>query len=208
MDPLADPWRRLIEGDRRSWDLAVTELFRRVRGFFLNKLSDANETDELTQRTFDRLQQVRGAYTGGGSPRSYVLGIAHFILLEFLRERYRDTGVPIEEVSIAAVDARPSSVLAARSEQRLVLEALRRLTLEHQIVLELYYWEDMSDPEIADVLQCNENTIRGRRTRARERMRQLLVELEQGERPGSTSMDLEDWARSVKDQFGVPSSPR
>jgi RNA polymerase sigma factor (sigma-70 family) len=206
MDDVHDPWRRLIDGDAKAWDDAVVALFGRVRSFFANKVGE--EANELTQRTFTRLQGVRDRYQGQGSPRSYVLGIANFILMEYMRERYRDHTVPLEDLSVAAVQARPSSVLVARVEQRLVLEALRRLTLEHQIVLELYYWEDMSDPEIADMLQTNENTIRGRRTRAREKMKELLAALEQAEQPGSTSMDLERWARDVRQHVGVQPVPR
>ncbi len=203
MDETNDPWRRLTDGDKEAWDEAVTTVFGRVRVFFANKVSDANESNELTQRTFDRLLQVRSNYTGSGSPRSYVLGIARLILLEYFREKQRDPRVSVEELSVAAMDRRPSSVLVARVEQRLVLEALRRLTLDHQIVLELYYWEDMSDPEIAEMLECKENTIRGRRTKAREKMREVLKELEAGAYPAATSMDLDKWARGVRGQVGA-----
>lgn len=208
MDDVQDPWRRLIEGDKAAWAVAVTGLFGRVRMFFVNKVSDANEANDLTQKTFVRVEQVRGGYEGRGSPRSFVLGIARLILLEYLREKQRGAQVPLEDVSVAALDPRPSSVLVARVEQRLVLEALRQLTLEHQIVLELYYWEDMSDPEIAEMLQSNENTIRGRRTRAREKMRELLQQLERAGQPGSTSMDLERWARDVRQHVAVQPAPR
>jgi RNA polymerase sigma-70 factor (ECF subfamily) len=177
-------------------------LFRPVRRFFVNKVGD--EVEELTQRTFNRLEERRHTYEGRGTPRAFVMGIARLILLEYYRERRRDPDLKIEEISVAESGPRPSSVLAARAEQRLVLEALRRLTLDHQIVLELYYWEDMSDPEIAAVLDVNENTVRGRRTRARERMRELLGTLEEGDPLPPTSMDLDRWAKNVGEHVGRP----
>lgn len=197
-----DPWAQLLDARQQAWAAGVLAVFGRVRGFFVNKVGD--EADELTQRTFTRVQQIRERYDGRGSARSFVLGIAHLVLLEHLRERYRHQVEPLEDISIAAFDPRPSSVLAQRAEQRLVLQALRSLTLEHQTVLELYYWEDMSDPEIADVLATNANTIRGRRTRARERLRLALAAIDG--QPGaveSTSTDLERWARSIREQLGA-----
>ena len=183
---------------------APSVLWRPVRRVFVNKVGD--DANDLAQQTFDRLAKVRGSYEGRGSPRAFVMGIARLILLEYYRERRRDPQLRIEEVSVADMAPRPSSVLVARAEQRLVLEALRRLTLDHQIVLELYYWEDMSDPEIAAVLDLNENTIRGRRTRARERMRELLAQIEQGGPLRSTSMDLDRWAKDLGDHIGHPPS--
>ncbi len=197
-----DAWQRLVAGDQSAWIDASMHLWKPVRRFFLNKVGD--DADELAQQTFTRLQEKRERYEGRGSPRAFVMGIARLILLEHFRERRRDPALRIEDVSVAEIAPRPSSVLVARLEQRLVLEALRRLTLDHQIVLELYYWEDMTDPEIAAVLDINENTVRGRRTRARERMRELLAELESGTPLPSTSMDLDRWARDVGDQIGRP----
>jgi RNA polymerase sigma factor (sigma-70 family) len=190
-----DVWRRLVDGDEQVWLEAGSALWKPVCRFFVNKVGD--DAQDLAQQTFSRLQDVRSHYAGRGSPRAFVMGVARLILLEYYRERRRDPTLSIEDVSVAEVGPRPSSVLVARAEQRLVLAALRRLTLDHQIVLELYYWENMTDPEIATVLDTNENTIRGRRTRARDRMREVLGELERGAPLPHTSMDLDRWARGV-----------
>ena len=45
MDETNDPWRRLTDGDKEAWDEAVTTVFGRVRVFFANKVSDANESN-------------------------------------------------------------------------------------------------------------------------------------------------------------------
>lgn len=196
-----DQWAGLFTGSDDDWEAAVLELFGRVRSFFVNKVGD--EANELTQRTFQRLLEVRAAYRGG-SPRAFVLGIARRILLEYMKERYREQPVDVETLTVAAIDPRPSSILAGRAEQRLVLEALRQLPLLSQMVLELYYWEDMTDIEIAEILESNANTVRGRRTRARHQLREIVEQLERAAAPASTSMDLERWARSVRDCIGLP----
>lgn len=205
MDGVQDPWRQLLESDGEMLEVAVLAVSPRIYGFLVNKVGD--RADELTQATFHRVLQVRSGYRGG-NPRSYVLGIARRVMLEHLRELARDETVPIEDVSVAAIDPRPSSVVVARAEGRLMLEALRRLPLKSQIVLELYYWEGLNDREIAEVLEGNANTIRGRRTQAKKQMGELLEELGSQPAPASTSMDFDRWARSMREQVFASAKAR
>ena len=52
-----------------------------------------------------------------------------------------------------------------------MLAALRRLPLQSQMLLELYYWEDLTGPELAQTLELSHNTVRSRLSRAREALR-------------------------------------
>jgi RNA polymerase sigma-70 factor (ECF subfamily) len=55
-----------------------------------------------------------------------------------------------------------------------VREALRRLPVELQVVVELHYWEEQSTAEMAEVLEVPQGTVKSRLRRARE---QLEVDL-------------------------------
>ena len=41
----------------------------------------------------------------------------------------------------------PSTIIGRKQEHRLLVEALRSIKLKHQIVLELYFWEQMEGAE-------------------------------------------------------------
>ena len=56
-------------------------------------------------------------------------------------------------------------------------EALRRIPLELQVALELYYWEGMAGPELAAALDLPEGTVRTRLRRGRQLVREQLTEL-------------------------------
>ena len=71
----------------------------------------------------------------------------------------------------------PSSIMFEKTEQRLLLEALRSLPMDDQFVLELHYWEGMSGPELASVFDLLEPTVRGRIHRAKKRLRDALNQL-------------------------------
>jgi RNA polymerase sigma-70 factor (ECF subfamily) len=89
-----------------------------------------------------------------------------------------------------------------------LLHALRRLPMDHQITLELYYWENLSGSELAEVLEVPEGTVRGRIRRAKTLLEASLAELaESPQQLESTVANLEGWALSLRDKAGVPKKP-
>lgn len=189
-------WRRCTQGDRAAWIALVRRYHPAIRRFFVNKAD--RDCDDLTQATFRRIEEVKDRFEGRGSLRAFFFGVARNILREYVRSRVRDEVVDLDDVTAQALDPRPSSILCRRAEERIVLEALRRLSLDHQTVLELSYWEDLTDVEIAAVLEINPNTVRSRIHRAKQLLRTQIEALEVAEAPlPSTSADIEGWARAV-----------
>ena len=162
-------------GDRGAGDALIRHHFDSVCRFFRTKLGD--DIEDLIQRTFlDLLEAARR----GPVPnvRATLLTIAHRRLLDQLRTRYRGDAVALDtSLSVADLGTSPSGVVARSEEERLLHEALRRISLDHQIALELAYWEDLSGPEIATILGIAEHTVRSRLARAREALRGELTRL-------------------------------
>ena len=92
----------------------------------------------------------------------------------------------------------PTTLIAQRKEQLLVLQALRRVPLDHQVVLELYYWEAMTAKELAEVLEIPEGTVRGRIRRAKQLLEEQLAQLAETDDLESTMSNLDSWARSLR----------
>jgi hypothetical protein len=59
----------------------------------------------------------------------------------------------------------------------LLLQAMRKIPLESQMILELYYWENMTAKDIGDVLEIPEGTARTRIRRAKQLLEAQLGEL-------------------------------
>ena len=53
---------------------------------------------------------------------------------------------------------------------------MRRLPERDRTILHLYYYEDMTTEEIAQLLERNPATVRSQLLRARTKLKQLLVE--------------------------------
>ena len=82
------------------------------------------------------------------------------------------------------------------------------LPVDQQIVVELYYWEELNAREIAEIYEVPEPTIRTRLRRAKLRLEQELCGLAstpQIARQTLTSLDA--WARRLRDQLDEPERP-
>lgn len=197
---LLERWR---EGDNKSGQ----ELFDRhgeaVIRFFHNKVGP--DAQDLIQDTFLRLVATRERITAGVAFRAYLLGIARFVLLEHLRKlgKARARGVDASVDSIALLLPGPSTIAARKLEQRLLIEGLRHLPLDQQILLELYYWEGLKGREIAEVLNIPASTVRGRLARARDQLREAVRKHGSNQALVASTLDgLDDWAQSVRAKLG------
>lgn len=192
---LLDAWRA---GDTSAGDRLFVRHFPVVDRFFRHKVS-AGDIEDLTQRTFMICVERPDGFQGLSSFRTYLLGIAHNLLREHYRASARGRWEEVDGVSVVDLGAGPSTLIGAREEQRLLLEALRSVPLECQVVLELHFWERMSGSQIAEVLGVGENTARTRLRRARLRVGEVLERLSRSPVAlKSTLADLESWARSVR----------
>lgn len=190
-------WRT---GDRAAGAALFDRHFRAVARFVRTKVAREAEVDDLVQTTFLACLEAAGRWRGEGSLRAYLLGIAYHKVQHYYAARRRDP-LDLEQISVADLAPGPSAWLVRRAEQRLLLEALRRLPLQFQVVLELYFWEDLSAGAIGELLGEPEGTVRTRIRRARELLGEHLRRLAASRALlESTLADLDAWARGLRDE--------
>lgn len=164
-------WRA---GDRAAGNALIGAHFASVCRFFRTKLGD--DVEDLIQQTFLDLLAASSPVT---SVRATLFTIARRRLLDHLRTRYqRDEIELVTSLSVADLGTSPSTAAARGEQQRLLHEALHHIPLDHRIALELAYWEDLSGPEIAEILEISEHTVRSRLSRARQALRDQVEALD------------------------------
>lgn len=193
---LLQQWRG---GDRTAGNALFTRHFRSLFRFFRTKVAD-EIAEDLTQVSFLACVDGRDKFRGASSFRTYLFAVGRNQLFMHFRKKGRaDSDSVFGTVSILDLGAGPSTVVAAKAEQRLLLRALRRIPVDFQIAIELYYWEGVSTAEIAVVLEVPEGTVRSRLTRARAHLStQMRALAESAELAESTIADFEQWAKSLK----------
>ena len=196
-----DLWRRWIDGDVPAGTELVQRYFVRVYRFFSSKA--ARGAEELTQRTFHACVEGRERYRGDAPFRAYLFGIARNQLLRFIEGRGADIGgADPASVSIHDLGLSPSRVVAGRESDAAVLEALSRIPLDLQIVVELYYWEDLKTAEIGAALGIPPGTVMSRLSRARDALKKQLRTI----RPGRDDADIAADTRALREALLPPPS--
>ena len=130
--------------------------------------------------------------------------IARHELYATFRRRQRE-GEIFDPKSLSVIDLgmSPSTAIGRKEEQRLMLTAMYRLPLDLQVVLELFYWEEMSSDELAAVLEIPVGTVKSRLRRAKEALRGHMAEIARTAAVLESSREnFDDWVASIRDCFG------
>jgi RNA polymerase sigma-70 factor (ECF subfamily) len=185
-------------GDRAAGEELLSRHFEAVVRFFHNKV--ARDHDDLIQKTFLGCLEGRAGFRGEGSFRAFLFGVARNVLGKHLRQRYREpTALDFAHVSVAELGDSPSLLVAEDQRQELMLHALRRIPLDHQVVLELHYWEGMTAAEVGQMLGVPLGTAKTRLRRAKQLLAAELSDLQAGVTGAEpTETRLDTWARGIR----------
>lgn len=199
MDPDAALLAAWSGGDARAGSRLFDRHYARLLRFFKNKVGD--EFSDLVQQTMLQCLESHHRLLDGQKFSAFLLGIARNVLLHHFRARARkhdklDFGV----TSVADLVEGGTTIIARRQRERVLLEALRRLSIDDQILLELYYWEDLPARELAELHKLPEGTIRTRLRSARQRLERLMPQVARalGIELTDAETNLEQWARETR----------
>lgn len=194
-------------GDESAGQQLVRRHIGLVYAFFRNKLD--GDVDDIVQRTFLGCVEAVPRFRADASFRTFVIAIARNKLLMELRTRYR-TPRAVDAVTESVFDLGsttepqfPAQIERYR-EQILLLRALRRLPIDDQIALELFYWEELNSTEIAEVLGSNSATVRTQLRRARIKLDALIVSLAEDARLVTSTADAFDqWVVRIREAMSA-----
>jgi len=169
--------RRCRDGDRT----AFVALVRRYRGPIYNcayrVLGREEDASDVTQGVFLKIIQRLDQYDPNYKFFSWIYRMALNDALNMLRDRGREA--PMEEGMEGAADERsnPEAQVSDKQEAHRIQQALMRMKVSDRAVLTLRHFSDCSYEEIAEIMELEVKTVKSRLFEARQRLRQLLVDL-------------------------------
>ena len=161
-------------GDRRAFDSLVSAYQAQLKGFIGRRVG-AEAVDDLAQDVWIGVWNSLPRFERRACFRTFLYGIAVHKCMDYHRGQKRSSGaisssLLTEGAINAAMSASPSGDMTgyktpeelytaaeARETVRIVVDTLPQAQRE---VLDLYYWADLTLPEIARVLDRNLNTVK------------------------------------------------
>lgn len=186
---LLEGWRG---GDNTAGEQLVARHWASISRFFRSKIGD--DGADLISQTFLACVEGRDRIEGA-NVKAYLFAVARRRLADHFRSRARSPSLDFSMSSVVDLGTGPATHVSRRQRSELLRDALARIPLDDQIALELAYFEGLPMREIASVLELQENTVRSRLARAREKLRAVLATLGTADDAAFAESKLEEKAR-------------
>ncbi|WP_189061814.1 RNA polymerase sigma factor [Longimycelium tulufanense] len=173
---------RAADGDVAAFEMLLRRYSDRVFGLALRMVGDRGEAEDIAQEVFVTAWRRMAELADPGAVRTWLFRIAHRQCLGVLRRRRDRRTDPVEalpETAGTAVGVGTAAGDPARlAEAGAGVEALRRalagLPPSQRAVWLLAEVDGLSYAEIAAVVGSSEQAVRGRLSRARARLAEVM----------------------------------
>lgn len=175
---------RLLDGDEDAFRGLFQRYAPSAKALAQRILRQSHLAEEIVQEAFTAVWKNPGAYDGErGSVRSWLMGMVHHRAVDLVRReeahrRRAEAAIPqaLEEEADHADEV--VQQLAAPDERRVVRAALADLPEEQRRVLEMMYFDGLSQSQIAEKTGIALGTVKSRTLLGMRRMRGALEEVE------------------------------
>jgi len=166
---------RVAGGELAAFEELYARYTRKLFGFALRLTRAPELVDEIVNDTLLAVWRSAASFDGRSKLSTWIFGIAYRKAMRALGRR-RLPEADASEGPVPVADARelPDAVFE-RDEMALRLRrAVGELPAEQRLVVELTFFQGLSYPEIAAVVDCPVNTVKTRMFHARRKLRAAL----------------------------------
>lgn len=144
----------------------------------LTRLRNPTDAEDITQDVFVRYFKADLTYESEEHRKAWLLRCAvncANTAAATAERRHRDDSEEFEKLAGGIADSRTPEEAALQGEQSgEILKAVMSLKPKYRTVIQLFYYEELSTAQIAEVTKTREATVRSQLTRARESLKKLL----------------------------------
>jgi RNA polymerase sigma-70 factor (ECF subfamily) len=165
---------KVAAGDREALRELYLIYHRRLARFLTRFTRRHDLIEEVINDTLWVVWRKASEFRGDSRLSTWIMGIAYRCALKTLRGRGKRLfdALPIENEFLPA----PDELDAAEMAEWVAL-AMRQLSTDQQLTLELAYGQGNSCEEIAQIMDCPVNTVKSRMFQARTKLRTILPRL-------------------------------
>jgi len=153
-----------------NFEELVNRYYRDLYRFGLSLTQSEADAADLTQQTFYIWAKKGHQLREEGNAKRWLLTTLHREFLQQRRRRKRFTEEPLED----AIEQIYSINDISRTDLQTLLDCLNDIHENYRAALVLYYLEDLTYKEIAEVLEIPLGTVQSRIARGKSQLGQLL----------------------------------
>ena len=154
--------------DKTEFTNAVEVYQNMVYRTALHSLGSAADAEDAVQEVFLRLYNFRGSFESMEHLRRWLLRVTVNFCRDVLRSPWRKRR--------ASLDEAPDTPVFQRPEESALYQEVMALPEKYRTVLYLFYYEELTVREIAELLKIRESSVTTRLFRAREKLKDRLGE--------------------------------
>jgi len=168
---------KILGGDSKAFIVLVDRYKYMVLTLAMKILRNREEAEEVAQDVFVKMYQVLHTFKGDSKFSTFLYKIAYNRSLDYLKKRGRSLRTTsIEDFSHCNIHSFENTLtgLEVKERKRIIKNAMDELQEQDNIVITLYYFEELSLKEISEVMGIEVNTVKVRLYRSRKRLAALL----------------------------------
>lgn len=171
--------RRFQNGSKEAFDLLYEKYKNQaLRSIYL--ISNSRyDCEDIVQEAFVKMYIHIGELKDVTQFKSWFFQILYRTAWHYMKKKTKE--MPSEEIesqmdSHYKTPKQPSALdeLMEAETKSLIKQEIEKLDIKHRSVIVLYYYNELSIAEIAQILGCFEGTVKSRLANARKRLRILL----------------------------------
>jgi len=175
---------QIKKGQTESYGDLVRQYHKRVMGYCFSMLSNRTDADEAAQDIFVKAYQNLEKFKGDSSFSTWLYRITANHCLDILRKRNRRKNVSLEALveneggHIQKLFATPGKADIQLENRQLADKILSTLSEDQRHILTLREAEGLEYIEIAQMLGCSLDAVKGRLARARKQLQENLQHIQ------------------------------
>ncbi len=140
-------------------------------------VQNREDAEDLVQETYAKAFRSLDQFEEGTNSRNWLFKILKNVFYDFVRKQKRQRNMhekvsQEEETSLFSKEEMFNTLYA---EEREVLETLSFLPEEYRMTLTLYYVDDCTYAEIAEIMECPIGTVRSRLSRGKQFLKKKFI---------------------------------
>jgi len=181
MDREAQLLKEVADGNEAAFE----ELFRlyqpRLGAFFWQRTRDRHASEELSQETMVIVWEKAQNFDEKARASSWIFGIGYRKYLEWQRKHARSQKLFQTEAErdVEVLPERPGTGVSGQLGQEALMEhirqALKELSEEHRLVMEMTFQQGLSYEEISQILGIKPGTVKSRMFYAKQQLKEVLT---------------------------------